>query len=314
MSLVYQHGDPLHQFHLAVGDGHQIAVEEFGVSNGVPVLVLHGGPGTGLCRNSLRFFNPNKYRVILFSQRGCKDSTPHQFDHITTDSLLRDIQTLKNHFDIDKTLLAGGSWGATLALLFAQQYPEQINGLILWSTFLASREDLHWLYGANGAAAQFYPEQYQQFSMGVDGTDELLERYRKGLFSEDELRRNKLATLWCDWDHLITTNGNEHGLRLNCMDSQLQKAKYMSYFFSHQCFINQRQIIENVAELKGFPIWFIHSRHDLMCRYAAVYELATRCNAQLSILNGVGHDSNAECYSEAVRRAADLMLCKLSKR
>ncbi|MCF7515725.1 alpha/beta fold hydrolase [Pseudoalteromonas sp. L23] len=311
MSLLYQHGDALRRFHLAVGEGHQLGIEEYGSSDGTPLIMLHGGPGQGHSRNVLGYFNPQKYRIILFSQRGCGNSTPTDFSNINTANLLKDIHTIRAHLGLQKIVLAGESFGAMLALLYAEQHREDVSGMVLWSSFLGNEADLHWLYGSQGAPAQIYPEQYLAFAQGAQTVESLLDHYHSALFGEDELLKRKAAQRWCEWDNLITTDSDTQGIRLCKADKQLSKAQHMVHFFSHQCFIKKQQITADADQLNHLPIWFIHSRHDLMCRYAPVHQLAQSIKAQLLILNGVGHCSANPVYVEAIRRAADLLLCKI---
>ena len=312
MSLLYQHGEALRRYHLAVGDGHQLAIEEYGNPAGVAVLVMHGGPGQGHSRQVLGYFNPQKYRIILFGQRGCGNSTPHSLEHIDTAHLLRDIDTLTQHIGISQFVLAGESWGATLALLYAQQSREKVLGLILWCSFLACDDDFEWLYGPYGAPAQFYPEHYHAFSQGIQGAKSILQGYQQALFSHDDLLTRKAAQQWCEWDNLIVSGSDTEHMRIGKADKQLGKAQQMVHFFTHQCFIADQQISRESAKLQGLPCWFIHSRHDLMCRYGPIYELAKTMEAQILLLNSVGHCSAHSAYSEAIRRAADLLLCKLN--
>ncbi|PCK30848.1 alpha/beta fold hydrolase [Pseudoalteromonas piscicida] len=312
MSLLYQHGDALRRFHLAVGEGHQLGIEEYGNRNGVPVIMLHGGPGQGHSCNVLGYFNPQKYRVILYSQRGCGSSTPADFNHINTQYLLSDIQVIKAHLGLEKIVLAGESFGAMLALLFGQLNPDSVLGMVLWSSFLGTHADLEWLYGNTGAPAQTYPEQYQEFTQGSSAsTQALLAAYHGALFGNDELLQRKAAQRWAEWDTLITDQCDTQRIRLCSADKQLIKAQQMVHFFSHQCFINPQQIITNAESLLSIPTWFIHSRHDLMCRYAPVHQLAQQTQAQLLVLSGVGHCCANPAYAEAIRRATDLLLCKI---
>lgn len=311
MSLLYQHSNALRRFHLAVGHGHQLDIEEYGDPAGIPIIVLHGGPGQGHSTAVLGYFNPKKYRVILFSQRGCGNSTPSDIRHINTVALLNDITAIKIHLGLSKVILAGESFGAMLALLYAQQYQDQIAGMVLWSSFLGTEGDLHWLYGRHGAPAQMYPEQYHKFAQNLETLTSILNCYHQALFGEDELRKRTMATRWCEWDNLIAMDGDIEKIRLCKGDKQLIKAQQMVHFFSRNCFMQPQQILSHGESIRHLPIWFIHGRHDLMCRYAPVYQLAQKVNAQLFIVDGVAHCGATSAYAEAIRRAADLLLCKI---
>lgn len=311
MTQRYTVTDPVRSFHLPVGDGHQIQVEEYGNIQGLPVIICHGGPGSGLCKESAGYFNPKRYRIILFSQRGCGGSTPLDLQYNTPSCLLDDMTRLIGHLAISKCVLAGGSWGATLAMLYAQRFPEHVKGLILWGSFLGQQSDLEWLYGASSAGAQFYPEQYETFRNGLTSTAEILQMYQVELMGSDQLIQRKAAQRWHTWDRQLTLGALAARYHLDNVDNVLQQAKVMCHFFSPQVMV-ELAILHNVEkQLATIPTWFIHGRHDLVCRFSSVQKLATQAGAQLFILDGLGHCNANDVYVEAIRRAADLLACKL---
>ncbi|MFC3032934.1 alpha/beta fold hydrolase [Pseudoalteromonas fenneropenaei] len=311
MTQLYQISDATRQFHLAVGDGHQLEVEEYGCAAGVPVIICHGGPGTGICHYPLHYFNPERYRIILYSQRGCGGSTPHSTAHNTTAHLLQDLTTLLDHLDITKTVLAGGSWGATLALLYALAEPKRVRGLVLWSSFLSSSADFAWMYSPEGAGAQFYPEQYQQFNSQNLSWQALLAQYHQRLNGKDELLGFQAAQHWCQWERLLIAGESNPRYLLAERQHQLLQARLMVHFFTAGGFVPDGFILQHATQLQSIPSWFIHGRHDLICRFAGVQALATTMHAKLLILDGIGHCVRNSVYSEAIRRAADLLLIKL---
>ncbi|CAH9066729.1 Proline iminopeptidase [Pseudoalteromonas holothuriae] len=311
MAQGYRVGDMLRNFHFAVGEGHQIYVEEYGKADGLPVLISHGGPGSGLSVDTTQYFNPKRYRIILFSQRGCGGSTPLILDNNTPKHLIQDINNLLDHLEIKQAVFAGGSWGATLSLLFAHTYPERIKGLILWASFLATPEDLHWLYSKNGAGAQFYPESYEEFSQGFSCMQDILAYYQNALSSEDELLQHKAALHWHSWDRQVTLAAAMSRYHLEQVSCITQQAKIMCHYFSPKVFEQLKGLDTAPKNFQKIPIWFIHGRHDLVCRFAPVQRLAKALDAQLYILDGIGHSGANEAYFEAIRRAADLLACKL---
>ncbi|WP_216628466.1 alpha/beta fold hydrolase [Pseudoalteromonas caenipelagi] len=312
MTQGYRVGKAFRHYHLAVGDGHQIYVEEYGKPDGLPVVVNHGGPGCGVNSDSTQYFNPRRYRIILFSQRGCGGSTPSELENNTPRHLVQDIVQLIDHLEIKQTILAGGSWGATLSLLFAHTYPERVKGLILWASFLATVDDLKWLYSSQGAGAQFYPESYRTFSQGLTCEQDILAYYRDALFGEDELLQHKAAQHWHDWDRQVTLAASLSRYHLEQASCVTQQAKIMCHYFSPEIFPQLSGLDIATDALKGIPCWFIHGRHDLVCRFAPVQRLAHELKAQLYILDGLGHSGANEAYFEAIRRAADLLACKLN--
>ncbi|MBQ4813200.1 proline iminopeptidase [Pseudoalteromonas luteoviolacea] len=313
MTLLYQPSAVLRSFHLPVSHGHQIHVEEYGNPEGVPVLVCHGGPGGGLQKLTQTYFNPARYRIILFSQRGCGNSSPHSLEHNNTDLLVADMLALLDYLDLPKCVIAGGSWGATLALLFAQLHTERVIGLIIWASFFAAKDDLAWLYGATGAGAQFYPERFAIFSHGEMHHERVLEIYKEQLFGEDELLQHKAAQLWLDWDQQLSVEIQLQRYQLQSGCHLVTQAKLMVHYMSARCFIEEQQLLHNAQRIAQLPIWMIHSRQDLVCRFASAQKFAEQVQARLLILEGVGHSATNKVYSEAIRRAADLLLCKIDK-
>ncbi|ESP91939.1 alpha/beta fold hydrolase [Pseudoalteromonas luteoviolacea] len=313
MTLLYQPTDPLRSFHLPVSHGHQLHIEEYGNPAGIPVLILHGGPGMGLQKMAQSYFNPQRYRIILYSQRGCGNSSPQSLEYNHTALLIEDIVALLNYLDIPRCVIAGGSWGATLAVLFAQQYKERVSGLIIWASFFATNSDLAWLYGATGAGAQFYPERFVQFSQHLTAHQQILSLYHEQLFGEDELQQHKAAQLWHDWETQLSVDTQLHRYQLPCSAHLVSQAKLMVHYMSNHCFLEEETLFNNAGILQSLPIWMIHSRHDLVCRFAPAQRFAELVQARLLILEGVGHCTSNQVYSEAIRRAADLLLCKIDK-
>ncbi|QTH70700.1 alpha/beta fold hydrolase [Pseudoalteromonas xiamenensis] len=311
MSRFYQHTEAFRQYHLAVGDGHQMSVEEWGNPTGLPVFVCHGGPGFGSCTSMVQFFNPDRYRVIFFSQRGCKGSTPHSIEHNTTQHLVHDIEMLRQHLGLEKILLAGGSWGATLALLYAITHPNAVKGLLLWATFLATESDYEWLYGADGAGAQFYPEAYSQFNPDQLKWEHLLSEYHTVLQGKDDIAAYHAAKQWLSWESLLLNAGTTFTLSLVERHQELSYAQIMLHYFTHRCFIAESEIADRAESLRAIPTWFIHGRHDLICRFSPVLSLSERMKARMLIIDGVGHSIQNSVYSEAILRAADLLQIKL---
>jgi len=311
MSLGYDFKPARQSFHLAVGQGTQIHVEEYGNENGVPVVVCHGGPGNGLVPAMSRLFNPHKYRIILFSQRGCGLSSPDSLENNTPNNLVSDINILLNHLGIQQCVLAGGSWGASLSLLFYHIYPEKVSGLILWASFLAETNDLAWIYGPNGAGAQFYPELYQEFSLGCKSETDILAQYLYVLNGKDELEQHKVAQLWMSWESQLAMRTQTRISSQPSACSKTQQAKIMCHYFQPKLFSQLANISLFNKTLCKLPCWLIHSRDDLICRYSLAQRFAQAHNAQFYILENAGHAHKENEYINAITRASDLMLCRL---
>lgn len=304
---------PYNDFHLSVGEGHQLHVQEYGEPSGFPVVICHGGPGLGLHCDNCRFFDPNRYRIILYSQRGCGLSTPHQLTTNTSDKLITDLEYLRQSLGLEKWSLCGASWGATLCLLYSIAHHKRVASLILRGTFLATSADFQWLYGSQGAGAQFYPELYQQFSQNHSSVKRILGFYQQQLSDENQINASHYAKLWCQWESVLEQGRHCPEWTLHCPQHGLNMARLMVHYFSSRCFIEDDYIINNCQNLAQLPIWFIHGRHDLVCRFSAVQQFAKQLNAQLLVLDGVGHGIDNQVYLSAVRRAADHMYIKLSR-
>ncbi|MGO3848366.1 alpha/beta fold hydrolase [Pseudoalteromonas sp. KG3] len=310
---LYPNITPYHDFHLSVGDGHQIHVQEYGDPDGLPVVVCHGGPGVGLHADNCRFFDPTRYRIILYIQRGCGQSTPHLINANTTAELVADLDYLRIYLGLEKWLLSGGSWGATLCLLYAIEHTQHVQGLILRGTFLATSADLNWLYSSAGAAAHFYPELYARFSQNLPDVTSILKFYQQQLNDDNQINANHFAKLWCQWENVLSHGKQQHQWGLSSPQLGLNMARLMVHYFAAQCFITDNFISEHYKKISKIPTWFIHGRHDLVCRFNAVQQLAEQLNAQLLILDGIGHGVDNNVSLSAVRRAADLMYIKLSR-
>lgn len=302
---------PYDDFYLSVIEGHKIHVQQYGNPTGLPVVVCHGGPGVGLQADSCRFFDPTRYRIILYSQRGCGLSSPHSLN--TTHELIADLELLRNHLNIAGWVLCGGSWGATLCLLYAIEHTAHVRGLILRGTFLATKKDYDWLYGQSGGGAHFYPELYSEFSQGYSNPSDILQFYRRQLNDSNQINAGHFAKLWCRWETVLSHNKLHHDWGLSSPQLNLTMARLMVHYFSEHCFIVDGFINNEYAKIKKIPTWFIHGRHDLVCRYDGVQQLAEQLSAQLLILDRVGHGIDNNVYLSAVRRAADLMYIKLSR-
>lgn len=308
-------------YHLAVGQGHQIHVEEYGLEDGIPVLVCHGGPGSGLNPLSCRYYNPEHYRLILFSQRGCGLSTPHfELQANTTAHLIADIELLRISLDIKHWMITGESWGATLALLYAIEYPDKVLGLLLRSTFLARKKDLHWLFGELGAPAQAFPEQFESFRASHHNVTATLEYYKHQLNMDDELACIKAAKAWCEWESVLSGMYPNHNADLHLVNKEkvLDVSRLENHYFTHDFFIEDDFISKNIDKLQHIPMWFLHGRQDLISPFSGVYHLTKKLshnpNIKLDILNDVGHSSENIDYANAIRIASDMFYCLMIKR
>ena len=282
---------PVNQYMLKVNDNHVINVEEYGNKNGIPMLFLHGGPGAGASPVFQKYFNPNKYRLIMFDQRGCGKSIPYgEVTENTTQNLIQDINLILGYFNIDKTHIYGGSWGSTLALLYAEAHPEKVLSLILRGVFLCRKDDINWFY-QNGAS-EIYPQYWENYISIVDQSkrENILSAYHEMIFSSDETISNRACKEWSLWEGksscLIPCNNV-----INSFDEcAVSLARIESHFFMNNCFIRENQILEDIKKIKDIPCIIVHGQYDIVCPIRQAHDLhKVYDNSELIIAKDAGH-------------------------
>lgn len=298
---------------LQVGDIHRIYLEQSGNPDGLPVLFLHGGPGAGLNQSYRSLFDPDQYRIIGFDQRGCGRSKPFaETKQNNTAALIDDIEAIRQHLNIDSWIVAGGSWGSTLALLYAIKHASKVNGLILRGIFLARQQDRDWFLSADGGAAQMFPEYYQDFIAPVKsrtGEEDLLTLYSKALNSDNELTVTAAAKAWSQWEERIAKlNHKEADEELGHMRERIAIARLECHYIQHQCFVEENYILDNVAKLGDIPVTIVHGRYDVVCKLEAAYTLHQGlANSQLFIIPEAGHSMSEMPIANALCHASNAM-------
>jgi proline iminopeptidase len=311
MHSLYPAIKPYKSASLPVGNGHVLYIEESGDPDGLPVLFVHGGPGAGTSAEDRRFFDPEKYRIILFDQRGAGRSTPHaELAHNTTQDLVDDIERIRKHFAIEQWVLFGGSWGSTLSLLYAQQHPSRVLGMILRGIFLCRSSDLAWFY--QYGASQVFPDYWADFidPIEVGERADMISAYYRLLTGDNELAKMNAAKHWSIWEgrcatlkpnsDIVDTFSNAH--------LALSLARIEAHYFTNNCFINENQILDNIEALFGIPAVIIHGRYDMVCALdnAVCLERAWP-DAKLQIVRDAGHASRDPGNLDALVRATDEM-------
>ena len=293
---------------LAVDAGHALYWEICGNPRGIPALFLHGGPGGGCTKTSRRFFDPSRYRIILFDQRGCGRSTPAgSLASNTTAHLVEDIERLRKLLNIERWLLFGGSWGATLALVYAQQYPQRVSAMVLRAVFTARQSELDWLYGANGrGAANIFPEAWARLVAFIPQAErsELIAAYYTRLTSGDVAIEAAAARAWCVWEDAISTFlpsplvSDETALR--------SLARIEAHYFVHRAFIAEGQLIANANRLRGIPGVIVQGRYDAVTPPTTAWELHQAWpNSSLRIVDAAGHASSDTGVTRELITATD---------
>ncbi len=310
--VLFPNISPYQQEWLDVGDDHQLYLEQSGNPDGIAVVYLHGGPGAGSCKDHRRFFDPEKYRIILFDQRGCGRSKPSPSIHHNTPShLVSDLEVIRKHLSISRWLVAGGSWGTTLALLYGIQYPETVLGFILRGIFLGSTNEYHWLYGQQGAAA-FFPEYYREFTEHIPKLDSesVLKNYVDVLTGPNEIAEIAASKAWCLWE-LRLSSIEHHHLDIHHIEDPHQAlcmAKISSHYFMNKCFLEDNFILSAINKIKSIPAIILHGRYDMVCQLRVADDLARKWpNAQLQILPQAGHSGFESQTIDGFCKAADTM-------
>jgi len=311
MNQLYPELDKYKSSHLDMDVLHQLYVEECGNKDGIPVIFLHGGPGSGCNENHRRYFNPEKYRIIIFDQRGCNRSTPQGcIKNNTTNDLLQDIERIRKHLDIEKWLLFGGSWGATLGLLYAETYPEHVSGMILRGTFLARQKDLDWFVkeGAN----QIFPDHWDEFLKVIPQQNQadLIDAFYQCLLNVDDEQRVSCARAWSAWASKVVTYslGETANEEEEVIDTILNEVSIELHYAKNKYFIKENQILNDINMIPNVPVMLIHGRRDLTCTLQSSWALYKALpHSILSIIPDAGHLAGETPMIDALIKATDKM-------
>ena len=299
---------------LAAGDIHRVYYEESGNGEGIPVIFLHGGPGSGSNENHRRYFDPDKYRIIIFDQRGCNRSTPRgETRNNTTWDLIADMESLRCELEIDTWLVYGGSWGATLGLLYAQTHPERIRGMIQRGTFHARQEDLDWFLRSGDN--RIFPEAWEDFISllpEAERSDPVTAYYRR-VHGGDEALRRQAARAWSNWAGTIVT-WMLPGTAAATVDEDkvLHEVMLETHYARHRYFIEENQILAHAGRLPEVPVHIIHGRRDMTCTVSASWALhrALPCS-RLTVVRDGGHLAGEPVMTDALVAATDEMAERL---
>jgi proline iminopeptidase len=296
---LYPHIEPYNSGMLRVSDVHQIYFEECGNPKGKPAVFLHGGPGGGTDPKMRRFFDPKRYRIVLFDQRGSGKSTPHaSLEANTTWDLVADTEKVREHLGIDKWLVFGGSWGSTLALAYAETHPERVTEMVLRGIFLLRRSELEWFYQNPEGAASIFPDLWEHYVEPIPEAErgDMMAAYYKRLTSPDPEVVRKAAVAWSVWE------GATSYLRMNTdyVTKFQEDAAYAGAFARIEChyFVNKgflksdAQLLEDVGRIRHIPAVIVQGRYDLVCPMRSAWHLHKAWpEAELRIVQGAGHSA-----------------------
>ncbi len=303
---LYPYLDPFDHGYLEVGDGHRIYYEQCGRWDGLPALFVHGGPGAGGDLNARRFFDPSAYRIVVFDQRGAGRSRPAASTHAnTTWHLVRDMELLRSHLQIEQWLVFGGSWGSTLSLAYAQQHPDAVSALVLRGIFLLRPKELAWFY-QEGASA-LLPDEWAEFLAVIPEVerDDMLSAYHRRLTSPDPEIQLKAALAWSLWEGAASflSPRAERKALFGKRDFALALAKIESHFFTNKGFFDhERQLLDGVEGIRHIPAAIVQGRYDIVCPMETAWELH-KCwpEANFRVVNDAGHSAyDAGIMSELI--------------
>ena len=296
---------------LEVGDGHSLYWELSGNPDGKPVVFLHGGPGGGSSPEHRRQFNPQKYKILVFDQRGCGKSKPYaDLEHNTTWDLVEDIEKLRTQVSkVDKWQVFGGSWGSTLSLAYAEKYPQRVTELVLRGIFLFDQFEIDWMY-TDGGASQIYPDKFEEFLAPIPESErgDLVEAYRKRLTSDDKNVQLAAAKAWSKWEGDIVTllpspSTIEH---FTAPEVAVAVARIENHYMANHGWFEQGQLLRDAVKLKGIPGVIVQGRHDTCTPPIAAWKLKQAWpEVELNIIPDGGHLFSEPGNLDALVRATD---------
>lgn len=299
---------------LEVGDGHRMYWEVCGNPQGKPAVVLHGGPGSGCSEGMRRLFDPDAYRIVLFDQRGSGRSRPHasepgvDLSSNTTHHLLADIERLRTHLGIERWLVFGGSWGATLALAYAQEHPACVSELVLTAVTMTRPAEIDWLYRG---VAPLFPAQWERFRDGVPQAEcdgDLIEAYHRLLMDPDPAIHHQAAQDWCTWENALLSVDPEAKPEPRRLQPafQLAFARIVTHYFRNKAWLEDSILLERAGRLAGIPGIMVHGRLDLGAPLITPWQLHRAwSDSELIVIDRAGHTSADPGMTEALIKATD---------
>lgn len=296
---------------LEVGAGDLVYWETSGNPDGTPALVLHGGPGSGCAPWFRRLFDPSAYRVVLFDQRNCGRSRPHASEPGTdlaanhTWNLIADIELLRQHLDVDRWLVCGGSWGSTLALAYAETYRDRVQGMILWGVTTGRHKEFDWFF--RGGVARFFPEQWERLRAALPPDDrdgDVVEGYHRLLNGSDPNVRRAAAEAWCTWESATLAWPPVTGLDERFEDAPyaLAFARIVTHYVKHYAWLEDDRLLRNATSLADIPVVLVNGRFDFQAPIGNAWELSRVLpRAELVVVDGAGHATDDNISRELIR-------------
>ncbi|MGO9742096.1 MAG: prolyl aminopeptidase [Roseiarcus sp.] len=306
---LYPSLEPYETGFLDVGDGHSIYFERCGRRGGRPAVFLHGGPGGGAAPDHRRLFDPERYDVTLFDQRGCGRSTPYaSLEANTTWRLVADIERLRVAAHVDKWLVFGGSWGSTLALCYAETHPERVSALVVRGVYTVTKAELDWYY--RFGVSEIFPDKWERFQAPIPPGErgDMIAAYRRRLTHDDPAVQIAAAKAWSLWEGETITLLPQPGIAAVHGDDHfaIAFARIENHYFTHRCWLEEGQLLRDADRLRGIPGTIVHGRYDMPCpaRYAwGLHEAWPE--ADFHLVEGAGHAYSEPGILDQLIRATD---------
>jgi proline iminopeptidase len=295
---------------LKVSDLHTLAYEQVGNPKGIPVIFLHGGPGGGIKDSYRCFFDPKKWNVILFDQRGCGNSTPHsELSENTTWDLVADIEKLREHLKIASWYVFGGSWGSTLALSYGITHPQKCLGFILRGIFLLRKREIEWFY--QEGASRIFPDMWEKYLAVIppDERGDLVRAYHKRLTHENKSIRLAAAKAWSIWEASTSKLIMDPNLVNSFEDDETADAFARiecHYFINNGFFSSDNYLLDNAHKIKHLPVTIVQGRYDVVCPAESAWDLHKQLpQSKLILVPDAGHSAMEEKIAAELVRATD---------
>lgn len=306
--------------YLAVGEGHEIYWEECGHPKGEPIIFLHGGPGAGCSEMSRRFFNPQKFRVILFDQRACgRSKSKDPLLGLTLENLVRDMESLRIKLGVEQWTLFGGSWGSTLALAYASSYPQLVKGMILRGVFTSTNDELAWLY-QEGGASRMFPKEWSEFKANtvklkaMDKPQEVdffiwrsvLQTHYKALLGQDTRWRDLACLTWAQWEQSVMSLSGLPRLGPSDVERSFNMALISCHLFLHDAWLNEESKWQSFDALKAIPCHIVQGQFDVVTPMHTAFKLHQLLpKSQLTVAREAGHASGDAQLAQALIKTLD---------
>lgn len=310
MHILYPPIEPFKTHFLKVSDRHTLYIEEVGNPDGKPVVFLHGGPGGGISPTYRQFFDPDRWHVVLFDQRGCGQSQPHaELQDNTTWDLVSDIETIRQYLNLQNWTVFGGSWGSTLALAYSQTHPQRCTGLILRGIFTLRQREIHWFY--QEGASYLYPDAWEDYLAPIPRSErhDLVAAYYRRLTSTDPQIRLVAAQAWATWEASTSKLIPDPNLVQHFGEDAFATAfaRIECHYFMHQGFFTtDGQLLHNIDRIRHIPGVIVQGRYDLVCPATTAWELHRAWpEARFVMVPDAGHSATEPGIASALLEATD---------